>query len=273
MAKSIIKTDKKDLSLSAQDKKNLAVRIVGATLNSDVKTLYTLLCKNKDDDEVCFIILSGLFKTLENKGENFSRILSPINDTFFYFPEKGIKEFLLNFEKILQRKNYYSYSVAVIPDSNISKELFLEESFLGILRKLFTNIFFGNHSRHDGDDTFIVSDNIKLIFLMAASYEGIVTLDFKNKLSKIVAEALDTVYTLCFSSSKSKVWDARRSALDYFIKQLFIFNNYIDKNKQKLLLRRWQAWFLLEDQYKIGNKKVDRSKLKKEMLEIFKKVG
>ena len=259
-------------SLSLQNNQELVARILGATLNCDIKSLYKLFKNHENNDEVSFTILTGIFHLLSGD-HGLHEVLRPL-DTFengHPSPQKLLKEFFEKFEEILSKQNYSNYPVAVVPGANINREDFLGESFIGIFGKLFYIVFFGNFSRHRGDDAFIVSDNIKAL-LRIISNLGLADNNFNKLLLSTAYDSLDSVFRSNFSNSKSKVWDSRRAALDYFIMQLYIFNDAIPKKSQEFLFKRWKAWFLLEDRYKIENKKVDRKKLQDEMMEIFKKI-
>lgn len=268
MDKEIVQTNN---SLSLKNQQVLAAKILGATLNCDISSLYKLLKDNEKNDEVSFVILTGIFKLLSQKKEDYERVLYPIDSTKNGRPgpQKLLKYFFEKFEKILAKQEYGDYPVAAIPSTDLNKKYFLGECFLGIFGQLFEDLFFGNFSRHQGDDAFIVSDNVKSLFRIVSNPE-LVDDDFNGLLLTTVYDSLDAVYITTFSNSKSKVWDARRASLEYFIKQLYIFNDKILKKNQEALFRRWKAWFILEDFYKIKNKKVDRKKLQAEMLEIFK---
>ncbi|MBP6856118.1 MAG: hypothetical protein KBC42_02760 [Candidatus Pacebacteria bacterium] len=252
--------------LDVQKKAEIAVRVVGATLNEDIKSLNKILEESVEDDQVSFLVITGILKLLSKKDPDF-RSLVPRDD--FHFPQRYIKRILSDLENILIKREYHDYSVAVIPGHNIDKKEFMDEVFLGIFSNIFVEIFSGNFSRHDGDDAFIVSTNAKTLIVITLGFE-LVTEDFRKKLRNVIMDSLDEVYAKSFSGSKTKVWDARRSAMDYFIKQLLVFNDSFLPEDQKIFLRRWKAWFLLEDHYKIDNKKVNRKNLKSEMLSIYK---
>jgi hypothetical protein len=264
MGKKVIQKSGGEL-LDVQKKAEIAVRVVGATLNEDIKSLNKILENNKRDDQVSFLAITGILKLLSKKSH--FRSLVPEDD--FYIPHRYIKKILSDLENILIKREYHDYSVAVIPGHNISKQEFMDEVFLGIFSNIFVEIFSGNFSRHDGDDAFIVSTNAKTLIVITLGFE-LVTEDFRKKLRNVIMDSLDEVYAKSFSGSKTKVWDARRSAMDYFIKQLLVFNDSFLPEDQKIFLRRWKAWFLLEDRYKIDNKKVNRKNLKAEMLSIYK---
>ena len=261
----------KNENLIGINKDEIAVRIVGATLNEDLKTLDNLLKTYEKNDEITFCILSGFLKILSKENSSLHTIMSSLDDHHFYQTQSVLHDLLSKFDTILNKREYHNYAAASMPTAGITKEVFLEKSLLEILHKLFTEVLSGDFSRHDGGDAFIVSNNIKLLIVICLGYE-IVTEDCKKGIRNVFSEALDKVYIADFSSAKSKVWDARRSALDYFIKQLFIFNDSFLKEEQNFVFRRWKAWFLLEDKYKIEGRKVVRKNLRIEMLQIFRNV-
>lgn len=262
-------------AISLQDYKVLAVRVIGATLNHNIENLYEFFKNYEKNAEVSFLILTGIFHLL-SEDESLDKTLDQL-DYFahgYQSPQKKLKVFLERFDQILCEQDYSSYPIAVIPDSGITKEVFLGESFIGILKKLSRTLFSGSFSRYNrgGNDVFIISDNIKILFKIILKLGLLDDNTFSKALSSAVCESLDTVFTRSFSSSKTTVWNARRASLEYFIKQLYIFNKNVPKKIQKSLFKRWEAWFILEDRYKMENKKVHRKKLQDEMLEIFNRI-
>ncbi len=251
------------------DKAEIAVRVVGATLNEDFRTLFKLYKQYKADDEISFLLLSGIFQLMGRKDTSFDDTFDfDIMDEFYYHQQSAINMFLNDFEKILNKRDYENYNVALMPGAKVNKSQFLEQSFLGIFDKLCSKLFSGNLNSYEGGDVFMVSENVKLMIIIFFGYK-VVTENFGNQLKKVILETLDNAYVNSFSNSKTKVWDARRAALEYWVKQLFVFNDSFTKEYQKSILRRWKAWFLLEDKYKRENLKVVRKDIKQQMLKIW----
>lgn len=254
-------------TLSKLDITEVAVRIVGATLNEDSKTLLKLLKQHEKNDEISFCVLSGLFKLLSGENDFFDKALS---NKYDFESEKKIsfKDLLSQLESILNKREYDNYSIALLPGSKISKEEFWQEIFALICAKLFKEAFRGYLDRHQSDDLFRLSNSIKTVIIIVWGYK-LVDQDFTKRLRNEIAKVLDDAFIKSFSSSKSTVFNARRAVFEYWIKQLLVFNESLSNDDQNYFLRRWKAWFLLEDAYKIKGKKVDRKILKKEMNEIF----
>ncbi len=268
MKRGILVTTSKDVA--GVDRVEIAVKVVGATLNGDAKTLLAII-KKSTEDYVVFMALSGLFHLIARSNESISDLLDLEYGSSDY---KALLELFQRLEGILEKNSYKSYPVAVLPNSKIKSSDFLHESLSGILKKYLYKIFSASLAGHYfKEDLFVGPDFINCIFRIVSTYKIIDSEKFfQDTVTTIACEALDDNYTRNLSNSKNKVWDSQRAARDYFLRKLLIFNPIIPSLSRNIINARWQAWFLLEDLYKSEEKRVDRKKLVSEMLQIYESI-
>lgn len=268
MKTNLKKTNIQGMAIVPDDTVN-AVKIIGATLNNDPKSLLLIIEDSKSSDTVKFCALSGLFYLLAQNGE----MKDTLKSSFRSSETEKLSELFTLFSDILEKKEWDKYPVAVLPESNISREDFLGDSFDKIFGKLLFDNFNEEASSWDKHDSFARPRIIQLIFKIVVENQII---DSKKFLSKSVIDqtcrVLDQIYRIYFSNAKSKIWESRRAAREYFLRKIILFNNILPQKSRDVVAKRWQAWFILEDHYKETSKKVDRKILINEMKEILSKI-
>ena len=221
MAKQLSIQTSKDIK--EVDRTEIAVKIVGATLNGDTKNLLAII-KKSTEDSVSYMALSGLFHLLSQDSEESIPELLDLE----YDSSSGYQELLalfLKFEKILEKKDYKKYPVAVLPSSNVKSGDFMHESFSGILKKCLHKIFSASHvGSYSKEDAFEGPDFVNCIFRIVSSCELIDSgRFFRETVTTITCDVLDANYINGLLNSKNKIWDAQRAARDYFLRVVGFF--------------------------------------------------
>lgn len=246
-----------------------AVRIVGATMNSNTKDLLKIFKLVKDtDDAISFCALSGIFYVMVQSDQNYKK--EEELDTDWDFEKEFEEEFpslVESFEKILLKDMYSTYPIAVMPELKLTKEDFWLSVWGGIfsivLRKAFSDTAWKMN-------VYGRAELVNKVLFIAAQYNLFDQQSFFKLVKQAACDKLDTTYVSTLSNSVNKIWDAGRAGREYFMRKFILFNPAIPNTIKKEFNKRWQAWFLLEDSYKQQQKTVKRSLLLKELKESIK---
>ncbi len=239
----------------------IVVRILGATMDNQIKRLLKILEENKSNDAVVFCVLSGIFYVIANNEE------SNLNELFELGHHGDAMEeldtLIESLKQILTKDNYGDYHIAVMPGEEIKKEDFWiyvwDKLFLRVLDEAFVTQYY--------KDRMFMRVNIVNKVLSITSQYNLFNKDlfYKKHLKKAVCEKIDIYYVNGFSNSVNKIWDAGRAAWEYFMRKIVLFNPSIPDIAKKDIEKRWRVWFLLEDNYKQTQKVVKRKELLKEL--------
>jgi hypothetical protein len=267
--KSIVKTSN-SVSTDNTSQAVYAVRIVGATMNRDLKSLLKILADTEGiNDALAYCTLTGIFSVVTTADKEKGGEDEDFTDYEFQRKvREGFSSWINSFEKILIKNEYQDYPIAVLPEANISKERFWNE----VWKKLFSIAFVAAYTQTGRKDTmYELTDLVNKILMIALNYELCNKENFfMESVKKVACAQLDAEYQSSFSNSVNKIWDAGRAFWEYFLRKMVLFNPAIPTNVQKVVEKRWRAWFLLEDQYKQTQKTVKRPGLLKEMEGILK---
>ncbi|HEY0980000.1 MAG TPA: hypothetical protein VGE18_01170 [Candidatus Paceibacterota bacterium] len=250
---------KEDFSLGKSNPQTtLAIRIVGATLNEDSKTLLEIIKDNNEkDDALTFCALSGILLLVAQNKKGVNKIFD-----LYEYDRSGYKKLsalLELWDAILRKNSFDEYSLAVIPSENTSKQEFWATVLSGLLKRISESMFAG---RIDKDEVYDRAGIVNQVFLFASNYELVDKDVFLAKhVPEVFIEVLDAMYIGSLSNSVNKIWDAGRAADEYFLRKLVLFNPLIPQSVSSIIERRWRAWFLLEDQHKREHKVVKRKEL------------
>ncbi len=250
---------KEDFSIAkGNPQTTLAIRIVGATLNEDSKTLLDIIQDNNEkDDAVTFCALSGILFLIAQGKKNLNKIFHL--DSYDRSEYKKFSSLLETWEVILQKNLFREYSIATMPSENTDKKEFWTMVLSGLLKMLSESIFNEKVSR---DDAYGQANMVNRIFLIASGY-GLVDDNafFETNVPDVFCRILDDIYISSLSNSVNKIWDAGRAAREYFLRKLVLFNPLVPLSASSIIEKRWRAWFLLEDRHKIDCKPVKRKEL------------
>jgi hypothetical protein len=259
MSKALTKKGASELTKSSPA--TIIVRILGATMDSQIKILIKILKENESDDAVVFCVLSGIFSVIANDEESTLKDLFGVG-----YHEDAIKELdaqVERFTEILTKNKYNDYPIAVMPEEKIKKEDF----WIDVWGKLFLKTLDEAFVKQDYKNQVFMRANLVNKVLFIASQYSLFDKDlfYKKHLKKAIYEKIDDYYVRELSNSVNKIWDAGRAAWEYFIRKIVLFNPSIPDSVKKDIEKRWRVWFLLEDNYKQTQRGVKRKELLKEL--------
>jgi len=250
---------KEDFSLGKSNPQTtLAIRIVGATLNEDSKTLLDIIQDNNEkDDAVTFCALSGILLLVSQSKKELNKIFHL--DSYDRGGYKKLSALFESWDAILRKNSFGEYSIATIPAENTSKQEFWAIVLSGLLKRISESMFKNYINK---DEVYDRATMVNQIFLFASNYELVDNDVFlATNVPTVFNEVLDSIYVSSLSNSVNKIWDAGRAAHEYFLRKLVLFNPLVPLAVSAIFEKRWRAWFLLEDQHKLEHKVVKRKEL------------
>lgn len=261
---SLIKED--HFSVAKIDSQTLALKIIGAALNGDAKSLLCIIEENKEkDDEATFCALSGIFFVIGLSKEDLRRAFN------FQYHDRDewdkLASLLEIWESILKKNAFQGYAIITIPEKKMTKDVFWAGALSTLLKRISESIFSPEIYKNHVYDRVMLANKIILI----ASNYGLVesALFLEQEIPWVFNKILDSIYVSSLSNSTNKIWDAQRAAREYFLRKLVLFNPLLPAGAIASVEKRWRAWFLLEDQHKIQSKPVKRDTLLQQVEEVM----
>jgi hypothetical protein len=243
----------------------LLIRIVGATMDDHSLTLLKIIKNKSEEDAVVFCAVSGLLYLITESERDLKEILNLESYNSSY---EELVVVLDIFSVILEKNQYQDYPIAVMPSLNIDKQVFWGQIFKKLLPITIHDVFIKAYRK---DDTYGKTNLVHKVIFILSQYDLVAQKRFfQNDLKEICCTVIDEMYIANFSNSVNKIWDAQRAAREYFIRKFILFNRIIPIGVKKAVEKRWQAWFLLEDFYKMEHKSFKRDELLSKMYEGLK---
>lgn len=250
------------------------IQLVGAVLNGDSKSLFKIIKDKSKEDGVKFCALAGIFFLVAKVTQKDEHEEGGIRDVLQLEYSGEVFEELTRlielWEQILQKDEYHNYPIPILPEANISKEIFWQETLSGMTEILFEGIF-GKPTNFKGR-LHNRANLLNKVLSIVSLYQLTKPEAFHKAVRVRGCKVLDEMYARNFSNSVNKIWDAQRAGREYFLRKALLFNPLIPKVTQEAIDKRWQAWFLLEDKYKTDEKKVVRGKLLVELNLVLKEL-